>query len=1051
MRRSPPGSGRLWPALVTGAAVLVGGTPADAERLPVWTLDAQDGLAGDRVTALLQDSRGFLWVGTDTGLSRFDGRSFTRMSTADGLPHPVVRSLAEDGDGRIWVGTSHGLALLADARRGDGYLFAVAPREPEPLDNLIFALLPDGDGVLAGFGSALVRVGAAGETWRREVVMRAAAQITALARDRSGDVWLGTAAGLLRRSAGGRLEALRVAREPRDNHVTSLAVDTAGRVWVTTRALCAFVPGSAAGEGETLYERAVWWRPEAPQPPPSPGGRPVCWGREAGVEAFRLMHVAGSRNGDVWLATTDGVFHLWADEVRRLDEGVGLADARTTAVLEDDAANIWIGSERRGVMRLRRGGFTSYLKNDGLATSSTASVFWDARFGVVVVGYPPGTAVHRVVGRRLEAVPLPIPSGTPLGWARGQVTLVDRNGEWWVPTDAGLFRLPAARRLADLARARPRAVYGAASGLGSDLVFRLFEDSRGDIWVGAGGPVYLARFDRTQESFVRYGAEHGVPADTPSAFAETADGTVWVGFYRGGVGRLQKSRLEFFGESDGVPGGFVSSLLVDRRGRLWVGATRGGLGRVDDPAAAAPLFRRLSNREGLASDGVFALVEDDEGCIWVGTQLGVDRLDPDSGSLVHMSAVDGLSCNSVQAAARDGEGNLWFATLAGVSHISPRLPVPLPLRPVRVTAASVDGVPLPVPEVGVTALEGLRLPAGTRHLRLAFTVVDLHRGENRKFEYLFEGEGDTWHPAGDGDVSVLVPSSGRGGLRLRAVRDGQVSPEARVSFEIPPPFWRRWWFVTSLALLVAAAALVAHRARIASLQRVARLRDRIAADLHDELGLLCSRIAILAGVSRTAALEPLERERFLDEIAGAARELLDTSANVVWAVDPAGDTVDSLLGRLRRLGHDLFEQDGIAFSLVAPSGDPPVAMDGDLRRELFLIVKEALHNARRHGRPRRVELEVRVMPAELRVAIVDDGAGVPAATGAEGKGSGRGMANMRRRAAALGGSVRWERPAGGGTRVVVTVPLRGRRLGRMSVHLRPHRRRGKDECSARTS
>ena len=1021
------------PLLLAAAWVhLLHAAGAGGEKLPLRSFNSRDGLAGDRITALLQDSRGFLWIGTDTGLSRYDGRRFTRSSTPEGLPHPVVRSLAEDALGRLWVGTSYGLALLLPLPEAEGHRFISLPPRPEPLDNLVYAVLGDGDGVLAGFGTTLLRVRWDGGSWHREVVARTAAPITALARHSSGELWLGTAAGLVRLGDHREPEVLAVSREARDNFVTSVHLDAEGRVWVATRALCAFVPGERWEAGVALQERAAWWHPRAPRPPPRAGEGPVCWGREAGIEAFRLMHVATTADGEVWLATTDGLFRIRGESVTRLDERAGLDDARTTAVLEDDAGGVWIGSECRGVMRLQQKGFVSFGEGEGLATPSAASVFWDPRFGVVVVGYPPGTAVHGIDDGVLRPVPLPIPPGTPLGWGRGQTTLVDRTGEWWVPTDGGLFHLPAVARLDELSRVKPRAVYGANSSLGSDLVFRLFEDSRGGLWVGAGGPVHLARFDRSREVFVRYGSQHGVPADTPTAFAETADGSLWIGFYRGGLGRLRGDRLEHFGEEHGIPGGFVAALLVDRRGRLWVAATRGGLGRCDDPTAPLPAFSRLTTREGLSSDGIFALVEDEEGRLWVGTQRGVDRLDPESGRVVHFSSADGLASDSVQAAARDGDGNLWFATLAGVSRLSPPFPEPPPLRSLRVLQLVADGIPFPLPEGGVTALEKIRLPVGTRHLRVAFTAVDLARGRALLFQYRLETEGQGWHSSAESDLSVLLPSHGRLTLALQAQRDGLVSPTARLSLLVPPPFWMRWWFVGLCGAALVGGAWLAHRARIAALERVARVRDRIAADLHDDLGILCSRIAILAGVGRATALDDQQREQVLLEIGDAARELLDASANVVWAVDPTADTLDSLLGRLRRLGHDLFDRDGIIFTLTAPPKDARLALPGELRREVLLIVKEALHNARRHAGPRRVELELRLAGNELLVTVADDGCGV-AASAREGK-AGHGMANMRRRVAAVGGRVRWESPAEGGTRVVLTIPLAGGRRRRMVMH-----------------
>lgn len=130
---------------------------------------------------------------------------------------------------------------------------------------------------------------------------------------------------------------------------------TAGRLWVATRALCVFRPGAWHAGGKTLYEAAQWWQPAVPNPSPSPGQAPACWGRQAGVEAFRLVQVAPTRDREVWLATTEGLFRLRGTEVERLGGRAGLADERTTAVLEDDGGNVWIGSERRGLMCLRRG------------------------------------------------------------------------------------------------------------------------------------------------------------------------------------------------------------------------------------------------------------------------------------------------------------------------------------------------------------------------------------------------------------------------------------------------------------------------------------------------------------------------------------------------------------------------------------------------------------------------------------------------------------------------------------------------------------------------
>jgi signal transduction histidine kinase len=199
---------------------------------------------------------------------------------------------------------------------------------------------------------------------------------------------------------------------------------------------------------------------------------------------------------------------------------------------------------------------------------------------------------------------------------------------------------------------------------------------------------------------------------------------------------------------------------------------------------------------------------------------------------------------------------------------------------------------------------------------------------------------------------------------------------------------------------------------------VERVRTRIATDLHDDLGAGLSRIAILSEVAARGG-----GARGVDEVVGdigkSARELVDVASDIVWSTDPARDDLGQLVVRLRRYAADVLEGQGIAWTLRAPPEPGALKLDPYQRRHLYLIMKEAIHNAARHAGATRVDVEVRRGGGALEAVIVDDGRGLDASTPA----AGHGLRNMRARAALVGGTLTIDAPAGGGTLVALRVPL----------------------------
>jgi len=226
-----------------------------------------------------------------------------------------------------------------------------------------------------------------------------------------------------------------------------------------------------------------------------------------------------------------------------------------------------------------------------------------------------------------------------------------------------------------------------------------------------------------------------------------------------------------------------------------------------------------------------------------------------------------------------------------------------------------------------------------------------------------------------------------------------------------------------VVLAAAGVAYLAHRRRLARLAELYQVRARIAADLHDELGLSLSRVAILAEVARPSLPPGGRGAEALEEIATGARDLVDATSDMAWALDPRKDDLPSLLARLRRMAGDVCEGAGVTWSCTAPEGVERVALKAERRRHLYLILKEAIHNAVRHGRPSRVSLTLALADGRLRAEVVDDGCGFDPTALTESGGVGHGLTSMLRRAEELGGILDVDSQPGAGVTVRLEVPV----------------------------
>jgi signal transduction histidine kinase/ligand-binding sensor domain-containing protein len=852
--------------------------------------------------------------------------------------------------------------------------------------------------------------------------------VNALADDGRGGLWIGVSSGLYHRDASGRVERTTTAEGLPTNYVRAILVARDDTVWVgTRRGLCQLVHRQSPRQSIVTRVYAAI----------------------DGLPSDEITVLEQTSDGTIWIGTFHGGLAAITDErpdgtagFRSYTTEHGLSGEDIWALAEDPGHNLWIGTDDAGAMRLAHQGFTTFTRADGLARNQVASLFEDRRGELCAVNSgDPHTVVNHFDGKRFKPVLPRLPSSvTYFGFGWNQIVVQDHARTWWVPTGRGLFRFPACAHVDELARKSPTTVYTTADGLAGNDIFRVFEDGVGDIWIAttrtAATPAAangLARWQRATGRIERFTEHDGLPpldAHVPRAFAQDAAGLLWIGWAPAGLTRLARGRFESF--SDGRLGS-VRDLHVDRSGRLWI-ATSHGLGRIDTPDAAKPMIRVMTSREGLSADELWSIAEDRQGRLYVGTLRGVDRIDPPTGRVLHYTSEHGLVKGEIETAFADRTGALWFGSREGVSRLVPPTEWSSGVTAVRITGIRVNGVPYPIPILGATTLAAVTLSPDQRDVEIDFAGLTFGAVDRSLYQVKLEGTSGGWSPptpVRSVNYAHLAPGVYRFAVRAAGDVSGPQPLIASLEFRILRPVWQRWWFLMLAAAGVAAAVHGVYRIRLARMREVERIRQRIAADLHDDIGSNLTRIAVLSEVARTGVVGAGALSDPLRSIAGICRESVEALGDIVWAINPDRDSLQELVRRMRALAGELCATRSIVVRFHAPEGNRSLHLDAELRRHVYLVFKEALNNAVRHSRCTCVEIDLTVADRTLRLRISDDGAGFDA--GNRSSGEGVGLEMMSRRARGIGGRLDVASTPTRGTTLILEVPLR-RHAGVPAIH-----------------
>jgi PAS domain S-box-containing protein len=939
------------------------------------------------VRCILQDDQGFMWFGTQDGLNKYDGYTFTiyrhLRSDPDSLSNNTVTALYQDRAGTLWVGTTVGLDSLD---RGTAR-FTHYPDVREEIS----AIYEDAAGMLwiGTYGSGLFRYDRTSQQFVQYMPDPSDSRslsddaVLSIYEDDSGTVWMGTADGGLNAFDPATHTFTHYRSDPADpyslsyDRVTAIYKDRSGVLWIGTG-----LAYDAEVGGLNVFDTA--------------SGRFTHYLHDPSdrhsLSNNHIRSIHQDRTGTLWIGTDDGlnVFERSANTFTSFRNDplnpYSLSGNAIATIYEDRTGTLWFGTEGAGVSKYARvkEKLARYqpdpLDPNSLSGPVIGAIAQD-HAGILWIGVPGEglDSLDRATGKFTNYSHDP---GDPSSLSNNNVRalLVDHAGTLWVGTSHGLDRLEGASE-GDAFVHYTHDPDDPAS-LGPGAVKAILEDRTHVLWIGTEEPASLNRFDRTSETFTRY--EHD-PAD-PDGFINTYGiraiyedraGHLWLGTYNGLVHFDRETERFTRYEHDpddphSLSRDFVWGIYQDPTGALWI-ATSGGLNRFDQ---ATGQFTVYAMEDGLANDNVMCILPDEEGYLWLGTDGGISKFDPRTEAFKNYDESDGLASNVIMLAAchQSESGEMFFGTLDGFNAFypadvkdNPHIP-PIVLTTFRKFDEVVEF------DVPLSEVEEITLSYQDNFFAFEFAALDYTDPDKNQYAYMLEGFDRDWIYCGTrryASYTNLPP--GEYTFRVKGTNNDGVWNETghTVQVTITPPFWATWWFRGAVAAVALGIVAVIVRTRMRSVA-VLRASEERFRTLFENAPLCVFELEMTQPLPQI-----MHANQCSERVYGwSAEELATVSIDTIFAADTRRDLGKAMRGlsagetvTLESVG---LRRDGTQFPIRASATGEPGT---DLTRAILVIEDITIEKSRRSEEEAIAE-ERRRIAREIHDGLAQDLAGL---------------------------------------------------------------------------
>jgi len=963
-----------------------------SKTLTQYTHDRWDparGFLGGAVYAICQSADGYLWIGTERGLVRFDGFHFTLLPRPipNAAPLGPVRGLVSDAEGSVWIRLD-GTRLI---RYRDGK-FDDASAQFDLGEIRFTAMSSDNDGgiLMSGLGSRTLRYDAGAiETIAdsREI----AGTVISLGKTRDRRVWIGTRDNGLFRVDGGRV--VHISKDFANQKINALTPAKDGGIWIGTDTGIKYLDRGG------ILARKV----------------PISFDR------FQIFSMVLDRDANLWAGTDQGLLRINRNGAVSIDRRNKALDQEVTAVYEDRDGNLWVG-DSQGIERLRDGTFTTYSTDDGLPPKNNGPIYadsdgrtWFAPASGGLYWLKDGHLSHFSSASLDNDVIYSISGGGGeiwLGRQRGGLTELTKDGE--------------------LFTAR---TYTVRDGLAQNSAFAIHRDRDGSVWAGT----VSAGVSRLKDGvFKSYSTADGLPSDAINSIVEASDGTVWLAT-PSGLCSFTNGHWLTRNTQDGLPSADIRSIFEDSDHVLWI-ATSSGLAFLASGHIAVPHDLPESLREQ-----IFGITEDGLGHLWFATSDHVIQVSRDQ--LLHgpmtesdvqsFGTEDGLEwiegVRRDRSLVADSLGRVWISLNHGLAVADPKLTQNSAISvSVRIESLASDGQEI--------KLDGTpKVPAGSRSITLTFAGTCLSAPQRIRFRYKLDRADQGWSDPVD-LKQVIYRNLGPGVYRFHVVASNNLGlwngPETSISFLIDRTFWQTWWFRASCLLVLALTTLAFYQLRMRQLaQRMDILfqgrlaeRTRIAQELHDTLlqsfqGLMFR----FQTVEEMLPNRPDDARKALGSALDLADQALMESRDAIKDIRSSPSVGSDLAEALNALMAEVNEEvnanncEAPEFGVIVVGKSQTVRPV--LRAEILRIAREAIRNAFRHANAHRIEAEISYGEPSFSLRLRDDGKGIDPEILERGRRAGHwGLVGMEERAKRVGGQLDIWSKLGAGTEVELRIP-----------------------------
>ena len=924
-------------------------------------------ISQDDVRTIFEDTRGNLWIGTNNGgLNKFNrgDESFTRyqqsFTNENSLSSNSIRSIVEDKNGNLWIGTNGGGLNKFNPFSEDFERYTVSPGNFNSINsNFIWSLLIDDNGI----------------------------------------IWIGTDGRGLNRLDPNTMKFASFSHEPKNNNslvnnnITSLYQDKDGLIWIGTE-----------GGLSILNYKENNFRNLKHDPL-----------RPSSLSNNLVRFVTEDRSGLIWIGTIGGGINKYNPFGKRFvhyqydpSNPNSLSSNMIRAVYEDNEGILWIGTLGGGLNRYndKLDKFTHFMhdENDAqsLSDNRVSAIFEDSKNDLWI--------------------------GT---WGSGLNKLItigsERSAKFVHYMNEGNENM----------------------SLPSDTIQAIYQDSFNNLWVGTEAG--LSTFNLQEKSFVsfKHNSQHSQSISDDriqsKCIYEDAANNLWIGTWNGlnriadlktitqhnaGEVKFQSYKSDVT-DPNTLSDNRIISIYEDPSSHpdeviLWIGTVSGGLNKMiisETKEEEFISFTHFTERDGLPNNAIYGILGDEKGNLWLSTNNGLSKFNPSDQSFRNYNESDGLQSDQFYwgASFKSQSGEMFFGGVNGLTAFYPSdLKDNLHVPEVYITDLQLFNEPVEIGEdsplqKSILETESIELSYDSYAITFEFVALDYTIPEKNQYKYMLEGYDNDWIPAGNRRfVTYSGVGAGEYVFKVKGSNNDGIWNEDGASLEviILPPFWSTIWFVSIVIVVLTGLVIYFVTARVKQLLAVERLRTKLAADLHDNIGSSLTEISILSEViSKKLKNEDDSVQKNLKRISEDSRALIDRMSDIVWLVNPKRDSLYDLILRLEDTYSELLALTNISFTSKNLKSLEKVSLTMEQRQHLYLIFKEGINNSITHSNCTEITLDAHVNGKTLEMILTDNGEGFSMNE----EYLGNGLKNMESRADQIGGELKIESAKGEGT------------------------------------